>query len=921
MRSARTSKTTRSFQPSVEMLEVREVLSTFYIATNGNDSSAGSSASPWATLQHAANTVKAGDTVIVEAGNYKGFDMTTSGTASAMIRFLAQPGVNITSPEATRGKDGINLEGASYIEIQGFNASNMTEAGIRAVTDTGCVIDHNNTNANGMWGIFTGFSNNVLVEDNTCSNSVQQHGIYISNSCVNPEVIGNTCFGNNMCGIHMNGDISQGGTGIITGAIVEDNVIYNNGAGGGSGINCDGVQNSIIEDNLLYNNHASGISLYQIDAAKSSQNDVVANNTVVMASNARWAINIQNGSINNTVFNNILLNNNTAHGSINISSDSLSGFHSNNNVLTTNSSAFDIYNASTGSDSFMSYSSWESQTGQDKQSLTATASPLFANVSGNNYQLLSTSPAIDRGVASLNSKSAPTTDILGKPRPSGNGYDIGAYEFQSTTSTNPPPTVATAAAASPGTVTGTSTNLSVLGADNGGESSLTYTWASSGPAAVSFSANGTNASKNSTATFTKAGSYTFTVTIKDSGGLTVTSNVNVTVNQTLTSISVSPASASVAVKGTQQFTATAKDQFGTAMASQPSFTWSTSGGGTISSSGLFTASTVGGPFTITASGGGKSGTSSVTVTSTTTASSAVDINTGGGAAGSFQADAFFSGGTTASTSAAINTSQVTNPAPQSVYQTERYGNFTYTIPNLTPGASYTVRLDFAEFYWSSAGQRVFNVAINGAQVLSNFGIFAAAGGKNIAIARSFTATANSSGQIVIQFTTVKDNAKVSGIEVTANSTATKPSVLVDAGGPAAGSFQADAFFSGGTTASTSAAINTSQVSNPAPQSVYQTERYGNFTYTIPNLTPGASYTVRLDFAEFYWSSAGQRVFNVAINGAQVLSNFDIFAAAGGEDIAIARSFTATANSSGQIVIGFTTVKDNAKVSGIEITPN
>jgi hypothetical protein len=89
---------------------------------------------------------------------------------------------------------------------------------------------------------------------------------------------------------------------------------------------------------------------------------------------------------------------------------------------------------------------------------------------------------------------------------------------------------------------------------------------------------------------------------------------------------------------------------------------------------------------------------------------------------------------------------------------------------------------------------------------------------------------------------------------------------------------------------------------------------------VPNLTPGASYTVRLDFAEIYWNSAGQRLFNVAINGNQVLSNFDIFATAGGKNIALAETFTATANSSGQIVIQFTTIKDNAKVSGIEITP-
>jgi len=145
-----------------------------------------------------------------------------------------------------------------------------------------------------------------------------------------------------------------------------------------------------------------------------------------------------------------------------------------------------------------------------------------------------------------------------------------------------------------------------------------------------------------------------------------------------------------------------------------------------------------------------------------------------------------------------------------------------------------------------------------------------------------------------------------------------PVWAVDAGGPAAGTFQADTGFSGGDTYSTTATIDTSAVTNPAPQAVYQSQRYGNFTYTATGLTPGASYSVRLDFAEIYWNSAGQRVFNVTINGTQVLTDFDIFAQAGGKDKALAETFTATADASGAITIGFISVKNNAAVNGIEI---
>jgi Malectin domain len=145
-------------------------------------------------------------------------------------------------------------------------------------------------------------------------------------------------------------------------------------------------------------------------------------------------------------------------------------------------------------------------------------------------------------------------------------------------------------------------------------------------------------------------------------------------------------------------------------------------------------------------------------------------------------------------------------------------------------------------------------------------------------------------------------------------------VDISAGGPAAAPYVADEDFTGGATASVTNAISTTGVTDPAPQSVYQHNRYGNFTYTIPGLTAGASYTVRLHFAEEYWTTAGSRTFNVLINGTQVLTNFDIFATAGGEYKAVVEQFTATASSTGTITIQFVTVKDNAQINGIEITP-
>src|SRR5581483_9163539 len=186
------------------------------------------------------------------------------------------------------------------------------------------------------------------------------------------------------------------------------------------------------------------------------------------------------------------------------------------------------------------------------------------------------------------------------------------------TVTNATPTVATAASASPNPVAGTTTALSALGAHDGGESNLTYTWSTTGspPAPVAYSANGTNAAKSTTATFSRAGTYNFLVTIKDAEGLSTTSAVAVTVNQTFTSVAVSPASAALNENATQQFSATAYDQFGDPLTTQPAFTWSNTGVGSIGSTGLYTApgSNGAGGATVTAASGSVTGGASVTVT-------------------------------------------------------------------------------------------------------------------------------------------------------------------------------------------------------------------------------------------------------------------------------------------------------------------
>jgi hypothetical protein len=177
-----------------------------------------------------------------------------------------------------------------------------------------------------------------------------------------------------------------------------------------------------------------------------------------------------------------------------------------------------------------------------------------------------------------------------------------------------------------------------------------------------------------------------------------------------------------------------------------------------------------GAFTITVTG--TSGTTATTsfilnVGTSSGGSTPVYIDTGGAASGSWAADEDFSGGTALTYTNAVTTSLLSGTVPpQTVLQSQRYGSFTYTIPGYTSGSSHTVTLYFVENYVTGTGQREFNVLINGTQVLTNYDVYAAAGGQFMAVQKSFTTTANSSGQIVIQFSSgAVQSPLVSGIAV------------------------------------------------------------------------------------------------------------------------------------------------------------
>ena len=340
--------------------------------------------------------------------------------------------------------------------------------------------------------------------------------------------------------------------------------------------------------------------------------------------------------------------------------------------------------------------------------------------------------------------------------------------------TDNPPTVSLASSAT--TVTTASTvTLTATAADDVGVSRVEFY------EGTTLLATDTTAPYTHAIAFTAAnnGSHGYTARAVDTAGQTATSSaVTVAVNIGTTdlppTVSLASSATTVTTASTVTLTATAADDVGvsrvefyegtTLLATDTTAPYTLAIAYTAANNGShgYTARAV---DTANQTATSSAVTVSVTIGGTLTT---VSINTGGSASGTFQADQYFSGGTTYSRTATIDMSQITtNPPPAAVFNNERYGAFTYTIPGFTAGAPCTVTLYFAEGYVSAAGQRVFSVSINGTTALSNFDIFAAAGGRNRAIARTVNTTANASGQVAIQFIAGVQNPKLDALTVSA----------------------------------------------------------------------------------------------------------------------------------------------------------
>lgn len=406
----------------------------YYVSATGNDEHDGSAERPWRTLQRAVNDVTAGDIISILPGRYAGFIVDGAperdGTREArvIIQAIGDGPVIIDRPgpeNYMRGgtQNHFDLTGTDYWTIDGLVFEGATRAGIailgfpeepvQGVRVTNCVLRNS-----GVWGIFSGFADDLHLERNDASGSMREHGIYVSNSSRRPVVVGNRLHGNSGAGLHLNGDVSAGGVGYIDDAYIARNEVFDNGTSGGSGINCDGCRGALIENNLLYRSRASGISIYFGDAAGPPSDNVIVNNTIFQAPDGRWAVNIQGQSERTVIFNNILWTPHRFRGVIALCAECVESTTSDNNLLRARLS-LDGDATVVGVDAWRAAGFGVTSTFVDSRDALALDEAFTPRAD---------SPAVDTGVEALAGQRAPESDYVGAQRPAGMALDVGAIE-------------------------------------------------------------------------------------------------------------------------------------------------------------------------------------------------------------------------------------------------------------------------------------------------------------------------------------------------------------------------------------------------------------------------------------------------------------------------------------------------------------
>lgn len=285
---------------------------------------------------------------------------------------------------------------------------------------------------------------------------------------------------------------------------------------------------------------------------------------------------------------------------------------------------------------------------------------------------------------------------------------------------------------------------------------------------------------------------------------------------------------------------------------------------------------------------------------------------------------------TGGTAATSQTRMVHRARDAFLYQRRREGDFRYDIP-LKPGV-YELHLHFAEPLFGAGNlagggetSRLFHVTLNDRPLLEYFDILSDAGGANTADVKVFKDVSPASdGYLHLKFTPQKEIALVNGIVILPGIPGHIRPVRIAAGDANVRDHLGNVWHGDRFVAHGQFVVRPQSVSGTADPQLYQGERFGNFSYSIP-VAPGR-YTVNLKFSESWFGpekpaggGAGSRVFDVHCNGATLLKDLDVFQAAGGSNRAVERSFRGlTPNAQDKLVLSFVPVRNYAMVNAIEI---
>ncbi|MEM1145422.1 MAG: right-handed parallel beta-helix repeat-containing protein [Pseudomonadota bacterium] len=192
-----------------------------------------------------------------------------------------------------QSRDAIEIRSSDHVHLKNVTVENAFRAGVRVHNSNNVQIDSIRVDNAGKWGIYVDYSNDVSIMRCRIVGQGSQHGIYFANSGDGARVDSSLIAEFLGSGIHVNGDMSMGGTSEVAGDGVIENLqfshnwIYDVGKRGGAGINLDGARGAVIEHNLMTRLNAAAITLFRGDGAIGSDLVSIIGNTIVGASKSR----------------------------------------------------------------------------------------------------------------------------------------------------------------------------------------------------------------------------------------------------------------------------------------------------------------------------------------------------------------------------------------------------------------------------------------------------------------------------------------------------------------------------------------------------------------------------------------------------------------------------------------------------------